>query len=156
MAVLEPLESLLVSKSGKESQRWKSVAFVLIAAYLFTTAGWQLRHDGVTQKALLNLLLGACSLVVIKYEKRVYVSPQGFVKETHTWFSHHRELLPWSEIRHVTLMIKGGTLIAFLEKDSLGWKLLFDRNEMAALDGIVKKYAPRVPLKIRNDMNSRF
>ena len=61
------------------------------------------------------------------------------MKDTHTWFSHHREVLRWDEIRHVTLVTKGMGLTAFLEKDVVGWKLLFERNDMAALDGLFKK-----------------
>jgi len=150
---LTPLESLLVSASGREAGKWKSISFVIIAVYLFFTAGWQFTHGGMTQKALLNLFLGCCSVMVIKYEKRIYVSPLGFVKETHTWISHHRELLPWNEIKYVTLTTKGNRMMTLIEKDAIGWKLFFSKDDHAKLKEILKRYAPKVPV---NDISPRF
>ena len=46
-------------------------------------------------------------------------------------------------------MTKGTGLTAFIEKDVIGWKLLFERNDMAALDGLFKKYAPKVKVVIK-------
>ena len=137
---LAPLESLLVSASGREAGKWKSITFAMIAVYLLLTA-------------LLNLFLGCCSVVVIKYEKLIYVSPLGFVKETHTWVSHHRELLPWNEVKYVTLTTRGSRLMALIEKDEIGWKLFFKKDDLPELKEILKKHAPKVPV---NDISPRF
>ena len=150
---LVPLESLLASASGREAGKWKSATFVLIAVYLLLTAGWQFTHGGITQKALINLFLGCCSVMVVRYEKRIYVSPLGFVKETHTWVSHHRELLPWSEVKYVTFASKGSRLMALIEKDSIGWKLFFTMEDLPKLKEILKQYAPKIPI---NDISSKF
>ena len=150
---LAPVESLLVSASGREAGKWKSITFAMIAVYLLLTAVWQFSHEGVTQRALLNLFLGCCSVVVIKYEKLIYVSPLGFVKETHTWVSHHRELLPWNEVKYVTLTTRGSRLMALIEKDEIGWKLFFKKDDLPELKEILKKHAPKVPV---NDISPRF
>ena len=128
----------------------------LAPLYLRRARGLPRRHgrDGVyergfSQKIAINAFLCVCGLLVLKFEKKIYASPLGFVKDTHTWFSHHREVLRWDEIRHVTLVTKGMGLTAFLEKDVVGWKLLFERNDMAALDGLFKKYAPKVKVVIK-------
>ena len=97
--------------------------------------------------------LGCCSVVVIKYEKLIYVSPLGFVKETHTWVSHHRELLPWNEVKYVTLTTRGSRLMALIEKDEIGWKLFFKKDDLPELKEILKKHAPKVPV---NDISPRF
>ncbi|MEG1602024.1 MAG: hypothetical protein RRY12_03520 [Cloacibacillus sp.] len=152
---LEPLENIISSKSGRESGVWKSISFALIALYLLTAGVWQIYHDGLTGRAALNIFLGLCSIVVTKYEKRIYLSPEGFVKETHTWFSHHRDMLPWSEIQHVTLMSKGEKLLAFIERDTLGWKLLFERKDIPLLKETIKQHAPKIPIRI-DESNSRF
>lgn len=146
---------ILLSKSGGEAGMWKSVMFAIIAVYLFATGFWMIRTEGITQRALINILMGLCSVAVTKYQKKIYLSPEGFVRETHTWFSHHRQLLPWRQIQHVTLMSKGEKLIAFLEKDTLGWKLIFERKDIPLIKETVKKYGPKIPIRI-DESNSKF
>ena len=129
---------------------WRRFTFGALAAYLAVTGVMEFMNEGFSQKIAINAFLCVCGLLVLKFEKKIYASPLGFVKDTHTWFSHHREVLRWDEIRHVTLVTKGmGLLTAFLEKDVVGWKLLFERNDMAALDGLFKKYAPKVKVVIK-------
>ena len=149
MAELEQLECLLVSKSSRTINGWRRFTFGALAAYLAVTGVMDFMSEGFSQKTVINAFLCVCGLLVLKFEKKIYASPLGFVKDTHTWFSHHRELLPWSEVRHVTLVTKGTGLTAFIEKDVIGWKLLFERNDMAALDGLFKKYAPKVKVVIK-------
>ncbi len=149
MAELEQLECLLVSKSTNRVDGWKRLTFGLLAVYLAVTGAMEFMAAGVNQKVVINFFLSLCGVLVLKFDKEVYVSPAVCVKETHTWFSHLREILRWNEIRHVTLMTKGTGLTAFLEKDVIGWKLLFERNDMAALDGLFKKYAPKVKVVIK-------
>ena len=149
MAELEQLECLLVSKSSRTINGWRRFTFGALAAYLAVTGVMEFMNEGFSQKTVINAFLCVCGLLVLKFEKKIYASPLGFVKDTHTWFSHHREVLPWSEVRHVTLVTKGTGLTAFIEKDVIGWKLLFERNDMAALDGLFKKYAPKVKVVIK-------
>lgn len=149
MAELEQLECLLVSKSSRTVDGWRRFTFGALAAYLAVTGVMGFMNEGFSQKTAVNAFLCVCSLLVLKFEKKIYASPLGFVKDTHTWFSHHRELLRWDDIRHVTLVTKGTGLTAFLEKDVVGWKLLFERNDMAAIDGLFKKYAPKVKVVIK-------
>ena len=143
------LECLLVSKSSRTINGWRRFTFGALAAYLAVTGVMEFMNEGFSQKIAINAFLCVCGLLVLKFEKKIYASPLGFVKDTHTWFSHHREVLRWDEIRHVTLVTKGMGLTAFLEKDVVGWKLLFERNDMAALDGLFKKYAPKVKVVIK-------
>lgn len=150
---LEPLESLISSSSAREAGKWKSAAFAAIAAYLLLTGAWQLTKGNYGQKAWLNLFLGCCSIMVIKYEKRIYISEPGLVKETHTWFSHHRDILLWKDIRSITLQTKGDRLMLFAERDVTGWKLLFGKSDLPRLKEIIRQYAPK--LKI-TEINPRF
>lgn len=90
---------------------------------------------------------------MVKYEKRIYVSPLGFVKETHTWHTHHREILPWDEVRCITLRAKNGRLMLLAERDVTGWKLFFKTEDQAKLKEIFKRYAPKVKV---NEIYQRF
>ncbi len=132
---LEPLESLLASASGREAGKWKSITFAAIAVYLLCTAAWQFWNGDFGQKAWLNLLLGCCSVLVVKYEKRIYVSPLGFVKETHTW-----------HVGPLSAISTGRPRIT-------GWKLFFKTEDQAKLKEIFKRYAPKVKV---NEIYQRF
>ena len=101
---------------------------------------------GVTDKALPNLIIAAASFFALRYQKLVYVSPIGMVKETHTWITHHREVMKWEEIQFITLMYKQGATMVFLERDSLGWKLLFERDQMVDLKKIFRNYIPDIEI----------
>ena len=106
MAELEQLECLLVSKSSRTINGWRRFTFGALAAYLAVTGVMEFMNEGFSQKIAINAFLCVCGLLVLKFEKKIYASPLGFVKDTHTWFSHHREVLRWDEIRHVTLVTK--------------------------------------------------
>lgn len=99
------------------------------------------------------MLVACMAFFVIGYRKLIYVSQDGMVKETHTWLSHHRELLKWSEVKYITIMYKVGHAMVFLERDALGWKVLFTKEQIPELREIFKKYLP--PDIGINEINSR-
>ena len=68
------------------------------------------------------------------------------VKETHTRITHHREVMKWEEIQFVTLMHKRVGTMVFLERDSLGWKVLFERDQEDDLKRIFKQYIPDIEI----------
>lgn len=88
---------------------------------------------------------------VVGYRKLVYVSRGGVVRETSTWLTHHRELLEWSEVRFVTIMYRGNSAMVFLERDSLGWKLLFEKDQIPQLKIFFQEYMPEVEI---NEINN--
>ena len=92
----------------------------------------------------MNILIGLSSFFALKYQKLVYISPLGPVKETHTWITHHRETLRWDEIKFITIMYRRGEAMVFFERDVLGWKVLFDESQIDALKELFKKYVPKV------------
>jgi hypothetical protein len=68
------------------------------------------------------------------------------VKETHTWITHHREVMKWEEINFITLMHKGDETMVFLERDTLGWKVLFKCDQVNDLKKIFKQYIPDIEI----------
>lgn len=68
------------------------------------------------------------------------------VKETSTWLSGHRELLGWNEVSFVTIMTSGNNVIIFFERDTIGWKVMFGKNQMPELREIFRKYIPDVEI----------
>ena len=143
---LPELENLLVSRSGMTTSNYKTATFAAIGVYLIGGTLWRYYSLGITDKALPNIILGVASFFVLKYQKLVYLSPIGMVKETHTWITHHREVMKWKEIKFITLMHKKGETMVFLERDSLGWKVLFERDQVNDLKRILKQYIPDIEI----------
>ena len=146
---LVPLQRLLVSKTGSANSNIKTFTFAAIGVYLLGSTLWRYYSRGITEGMLSNLIIGFASFFALKYQKIVYLSPIGMVKETHTWVTHHRELLKWEEIKFITIMKKRKQTLVFLEKDTLGWKLLFDNDQVSDLKNLFAKYAPDIEI---NDM----
>ena len=146
---LVPLQRLLVSKTGSVNSNFKTFTFAAIGVYLLGSTLWRYYSLGITEGVFPNLIIGFASFFALKYQKVVYLSPIGMVKETHTWVTHHRELLKWEEIKFITIMKKRKQTLVFLEKDTLGWKLLFDNDQVADLKDMFAEYAPDIEI---NDM----
>lgn len=147
---LPELENLLVSRSGRTTSNYKTATFAAIGIYLIGGTLWRYYSQGVTEKILPNIILGFASFFALNYRKLVYLSPIGMVKETHTWITHHREVMKWEDIKFITLMHKGGETRVFLERDTLGWKVLFERDQVSDLKKFFKQYIPDIEI---NEMN---
>ena len=143
---LPELENLLVSRSGRTTSNYKTATFAAIGIYLIGGTLWRYYSQGVTEKILPNIILGFASFFALNYRKLVYLSPIGMVKETHTWITHHREVMKWEEIKFITLMHKKGATMVFLERDNLGWKVLFERDQVNDLKRIFKQYIPDIEI----------
>lgn len=141
---LPELERLLVSRSGQASNNYKTATFAAIGVYLIGTVFWRYYSLGLTDKAVPNIIIGVACFFALKYQKLVYISPIGAVKETHTWITHHRETMKWQEIKFITIMYKRNETMVFFERDMFGWKLLFERNQIDGLKKLFKKYIPDV------------
>ncbi|MEG1798858.1 MAG: hypothetical protein RR214_01610 [Synergistaceae bacterium] len=143
---LVPLQRLLVSKTGSANTNMKTFTFAAIGVYLIGSTAWRYFSAGITDGMTSNLIIGAAAFFVLKYQKVVYVSPVGMVKETHTWITHHRELLRWEDIAFITIMRKRKQTLVFLERDTLGWKLLFDNDQVDELKSLFEQYIPEVEI----------
>lgn len=101
---------------------------------------------GIVKGAQYNLLVGLMAFFVVGYRKLIYVSRGGVVRETSTWLTRHRELLEWSEVRFVTIIYRGNSAMVFLERDSLGWKALFEKDQIPQLKKLFQEYMPEVEI----------
>lgn len=128
------------------ASNYKTATFAAIGVYLLGGTLWRYYSLGITDKALPNVILGIASFFALKYQKLVYLSPIGMVKETHTWITQHREVMKWEDVNFITLMHKKGETMVFLERDSLGWKVLFERDQVNDLRRIFKQYIPDVEI----------
>ena len=128
------------------ASNFKTATFAAIGVYLLGSTFWRYYSLGITDKVLPNIILGFASFFALRYRKLVYVSPIGMVRETHTWITHHREVLKWEEIQFSTLMNRKSETMVFLERDVLGWKVLFERDQVEDLKRIFKQYIPDIEI----------
>ena len=143
---LPPLEKLLTSKSGYATSVIKSLTFALIGFYGLGSAYWAYFVKGTTEHLASNMLIGCAAFFVINYRKLVYISPEGVVKETHTWITHQRELLKWGEVKSIGIMYKGSEAMVFLERDVTGLKFLFEKSQVDDLKKLFRKYLPKMDI----------
>lgn len=115
---------------------------------MIALTAWRYFARGVTAGAQYTLLVGVLSFFVIRYQKLVYASPAGMVKETRTWLTNHREIMRWDEVRFVSIIYRGKEAMVFLERDEFGWKTLFGRDQVPALMDIFAEYIPAVEIDI--------
>lgn len=138
------MDRLLVSKSGQAAGRVKSAVFGLTGAYLLGITAWRYFAYGITSGAQYTIFVGALSFLVISYGKLVYLSPSGVVRETRTWRTSHREVMRWDEVKSASIVYRRNEAMAFLERDTLGWKVLFDKDQVPVLKEIFAKYIPDI------------
>ncbi len=135
---------LLESKSNTPFPEWMRWTFGVIGIYLLGDA---LRRF-LTVKSLSAhaLFVGAAILYACGYRKRIYLSEEGIVRETRTWLNRNSEVFPWAELGHVGLAFRRDQMMAFFERDVLGWKVLFDRSQEQKLREILKEHAPGIEI----------
>jgi len=138
------LTVLLESKSNTPFPEWMRWTFGVIGIYLLGDA---LRRF-LTVKSLSAhaLFVGAAILYACGYRKRIYLSEEGIVRETRTWMNRNSEVFPWAELGHVGLAFRRDQMMAFFERDVLGWKVLFDRSQEQKLREILKEHAPGIEI----------
>lgn len=137
-------DRLLVSKSGQAVGRFKSVILSCVGIYLIAFTAWRYLGQGTVKGAQYNLLVGCMAFLVIGYRKLVYVSRDGVVRETKTWLTRHSELLEWGTVQFITVIYRGNSAMVFLERDSLGWKVLFEKDQIPRLKELFQEYMPEV------------
>jgi hypothetical protein len=138
------MERLLVSRSGKKNGFTQTAVFFMAACCFLFTAWLRWRDSANLKEAGYSLIIAAGFFIALKYEKLIYISREGFVKETHTWFTHHREILRWDEVRFITLMYRRRDLMLFAERDTLGWKVPFELSQAGEVKALLERYIPEV------------
>lgn len=122
----------------------KTALFAFVGAYLIAITAWRYFARGTADGAFYMLLVGAASLLVMGYRKAIYVTPVGVVKETRTLFSNHSEILRWEEVRFTSIMYRGDSALVLLERDVLGWKVLFQKEQIPRLKELFQHYIPDI------------
>ncbi|AER67118.1 hypothetical protein Tlie_1390 [Thermovirga lienii DSM 17291] len=132
------MKELLVSKSGTPFPSW--MKWFALAVGIFLVA------DGMRVFEFHKIFVGVVVAFISGYQKRLYVSSEGLVRENGSWFRKYKTVLPWEEIKHVGLVKRGNRMMAFFERDITGWKVLFDAEDEPKLRAILAEYIPDVEI----------
>lgn len=134
---------LLLAKSGQQPKWMRMVLLVLGALIL----GHALRRYLMTNEgALAPFLVGGACFLLAGIQKRLYLSPEGVVRELRCWGNPRVDLIPWGEVVHVTLVFFKGDMMAFFERrDNVrGLRLFFSRQDEWPLRHLLKEHIPGV------------
>lgn len=130
------MDELLVSKSGTPFPSWMKWMVLIVGFFLVA--------DGMRVFEFHKVFVGVVLAYISGYQKRIYVSDVGIVRETGSWFRKYKSVLPWDEIKYVGLVKRGSKMMAFFEQDVTGWKVLFDAEDEPKLRDILTEYIPHV------------
>ncbi|MDR1875563.1 MAG: hypothetical protein LBQ90_11210 [Synergistaceae bacterium] len=95
-----------------------------------------------------KLIVGAACVYGSLFRKKIYLAPEGIVRETQTPLARNREILPWSEVRHVTLAFRKKDMLVLFEKGTMGWKVLCEREQEQVLRKILGQRLPGVEIDV--------
>lgn len=134
---------LLDSKTSGQTPRSLRICILicgllLLGSYLHGT----LREGKPLRETFPEPLLGAVCFYAAGFRKKIYFAPEGIVRETRSWLTRNEEILPWNEIKHVTLAFGKNDMLAFFEKGTMGWRVLCHRRDEDALRKIMKERLP--------------
>lgn len=137
---------LLLSLFKGETSFIRNVSIFALGLLFLAWGAYKLYLKNPLQDFLPPLLIGFALSYSSGYRKKIYLSPEGLVKETASFFSVSRQSLPWTEIRHVTLMFRKNEMLGFFEQGIKGWKIPFEREQENTLRQILKKYIPNIEI----------
>jgi hypothetical protein len=92
------------------------------------------------------LIVGGALLYFSGFKKRIFLSPEGVVRESKSWTGSTSQLLPWKDVAHVTVAFRKNQMMCFFERREgvTGIKVLFDRDQEEAIRNILATYCPTV------------
>lgn len=135
------MDDVVLSRSGTPFPKWMSWIVIVVGLLLVA--------DGMRTFAFHKLFVGACCAYAAGYKKKMYLSDEGIVRESGTWFHKGREVLPWGEVKFVTLAFRGKEMMAFFERDITGWKVLFGREQEEEVRAMLGRQIPTVEVDER-------
>jgi hypothetical protein len=135
------MDDVVLSRSGTPFPKW--MTWIILAVGLLLIA------DGMRSFAFHKLFVGVCCAYASGYRKSMFLNHEGVVRESGTWFGKRREVLPWSEVKFVTLAFRKKEMMAFFERDITGWKVLFGREQEAEVRSMLERNIPDIEVDVR-------
>jgi hypothetical protein len=144
---VKKLKILCDSSASKPMPKWMSAAAIAVGIALFYGAYSVFMEGGFSSKFFYCAALGAICLMGVGISKKLYLSDVGIVRETHSWGRVSRTIIPWKDVKHVTLAYKGENMVAFFEVGSTGWKVYFSRSQDGEVRNAIETMIPDTEVK---------
>ena len=136
------------SAANKPMPKWMSTMAIGLAVLFLLTAYREYSEGGQTGKLVFNLFIGFVCVLGAGISRRIYLSDEGVVREMRSWGRVSRRILPWEDVRFVTLAFRGDRMMVFFEVDTTGWKVLFSREQENCVRDILDEKIPDVEVNV--------
>lgn len=144
---MEELSVLCDSKVSKPMPKYMTVLAVVFGVVFLSTGLKGFMGGEETLKVAYNLILGAICIYGISIRRKLYLSEAGVVREIEAWGRHVRRILPWDDVKFVSLAFRRSDMMVFFEIDVTGWKVLFSRDQENLVREILDDYIPDVEVQ---------
>ena len=139
---------LLDSKVSETTPRSLRLCMLVCGVLLFGSSFYEMsRLEKTIRDTFPKLIIAVACTYAYGFRKKIYLAPEGIVRETQSWFSRNEDTLPWEQIRHVTLAFRRNDMLVLLEKGTMGWKVPCRREDETALRTILKEHLPNVEIE---------
>ena len=145
---MEDLPVLCDSKMSKPMPRYVFVMAIAFGIVFLSMALKGFVSGESILRVLYNLAFSAICLYGATINKKLYVSDVGVVREMKALGRHVRRVLPWSDVKFVTLVFRRTEMMVFFEVDATGWKVLFSRDQESQIRDILEEYIPEVDVNV--------
>jgi len=141
------MEAIIESQSSYSASLKMKVVLFLFGVYCI--------YSAFSAFEIYKVIVAIVAFYGIVYKKKIYVSSNGLVREVRGVLGTSVEVLPWEDVKGVTIVYKGDSMMAFFEKGITGWKILFKREDEKLLRELLDKHAPDAEVTVVSNVRSR-
>jgi hypothetical protein len=138
-------EKLTTNLGSPLPKGMKSLSLVI---GLVIVSSWSFQMVKSDTRPISYLAVGIICLLCSSYRKSFTLSSEGIVREQSVFGRRYREVLPWVQVRSVTLAFKGNSMMVLFEKGIKGWRVLFNREEEQSVRSIVLENRPDIKIEV--------
>jgi hypothetical protein len=135
-------EVLADSVYSKPMPKWMMAAGIMLGIFMEFRACSSIYSNGLNREAVVNMLLGAICVYGSGISRKIYLSDIGIVREMRSWGRIVRRVVPWNDVKYVSLEFRAGKMMVFFEIGFKGWKVLFLRDQESLIMDILDEMLP--------------
>jgi hypothetical protein len=143
-----PPKALADSLASKPMPKWMTAGGIIIGLILGGRAYASFGQEGMNGRFLLNAFMCMICLYGSGLSRRLYLSDIGVVREMRGWGRTARRVLPWNGVRSVSLAFRADKMMVFFETGSMGWKVLFSKDQECAVRDILEQALPDIEINV--------
>lgn len=138
-------EKLTTTLGSPLPKGMKSLSLVI---GLVIVSSWLYQLIKGESRPISYLAVGVICLVCSSYRKSFILCSEGIVREQAVFGRRYREILPWQQVRSVSLAFKGHSMMVLFEKGIKGWRVLFNREEEHSVRRVVLENRPDIKIEV--------